>query len=89
MGYMSKWEVWSMVQYIKWGKDLQAKYDYFRDLKMDPKVLEAFETLLTILPEGWANKVMIAVVKMYQKVGPMEAEKWLKELLKMLKKFTF
>ena len=89
MGFMNAWEIWSAKQYALWGKDLQKKYDYFRELRFSESTLATLDTLCELLPEIFIRKLMQYIIEMNGKVGPKEAEKWLKEFLEKLKAFSF
>ena len=89
MGFMKAWEVWSAKQYALWGKDLQKKYDYFRELNYSEATLAKLDALCDILPQVFVNKLMQYIIELNGKIGPAQAEKWVREFLDKLKGFSF
>lgn len=68
MGFMESWKEWSLAQWLGWGKDLQNKYDEYRELKTPTWYLNLTDSIwegLSDKAKDYLNKLVIETCKAF------------------------
>ena len=89
MSFIVKWREFSQKLWKGFGSQLQGWYDAIDKLDYSPGTKALLQKLCDALPPGWAILILKHVKATYKKHGKEAAERIVKQILEILKHFSF